>query len=126
MGYSLFGDEANILRPNKECTPKMVAKSGVYSLFGDEVKVLRPKKEYTPKMVAKSGVYSWITEIHDAFLEDYGGLPSIRNNSFLISALEMPKASMFREKSSRKRFMIRLFHIVQNHPLIMTIKEQEI
>ncbi len=38
-----------------------------------------------------------VIEIHDAFLEDHGGLPGIRNKGLLISAVEMPRASMFGE-----------------------------
>jgi len=38
-----------------------------------------------------------VIEIHDAFLEDHGGLPGIRDKGLLISAVEMPRASMFGE-----------------------------
>ncbi len=38
-----------------------------------------------------------VIEIHDAFLEDHGGLPGIRDKGLLISAIEMPRASMFGE-----------------------------
>ncbi len=38
-----------------------------------------------------------VIEIHDVFLEDYGGLPGIRDKGLLISAIEMPRASMFGE-----------------------------
>lgn len=38
-----------------------------------------------------------VIEIHDAFLEDHGGLPGIRDKGLLISAVEMPRATMFGE-----------------------------
>lgn len=38
-----------------------------------------------------------VIEIHDTFLEDHGGLPGIRDKGLLISAIEMPRASMFGE-----------------------------
>lgn len=31
-------------------------------------------------------------KLHDAFLEDHGGLPGIRDKGLLISAIEMPRA----------------------------------
>lgn len=60
-----------------------------------------------------------IIEIHDAFLEDHGGLPGIRDKGLLISAVEMPRASMFGEylhKTIYDKASAYLFHIVQNHP----------
>lgn len=60
-----------------------------------------------------------IIEIHDAFLEDHGGLPGIRDKGLLISAIEMPRASMFGEhlhKTIYDKAAAYLFHIVQNHP----------
>jgi len=60
-----------------------------------------------------------VIEIHDAFLEDYGGLPGIRDKGLLISAIEMPRASMFGEylhKTIYDKAAAYLFHIVQNHP----------
>ena len=60
-----------------------------------------------------------VIEIHDAFLEDYGGLPGIRDKGLLISAVEMPRASMFGEylhKTIFDKASAYLFHIVQNHP----------
>lgn len=60
-----------------------------------------------------------VIEIHDAFLEDHGGLPGIRDKGLLISAIEMPKASMFGKylhKSIYDKAAAYLFHIVQNHP----------
>jgi death-on-curing protein len=60
-----------------------------------------------------------VIEIHDAFLEDHGGLPGIRDKGLLISAVEMPRASMFGEylhKTIYDKAAAYLFHIVQNHP----------
>jgi death-on-curing protein len=60
-----------------------------------------------------------VIEIHDAFLEDHGGLPGIRDKGLLISAVEMPRASMFGEylhKTIYDKAEAYLFHIVQNHP----------
>jgi death-on-curing protein len=60
-----------------------------------------------------------VIEIHDAFLEDHGGLPGIRDKGLLISAIEMPRTSMFGEflhKTIHGKAAAYLFHIVQNHP----------
>lgn len=60
-----------------------------------------------------------VIEIHDAFLEDHGGLPGIRDKSLLLSSVEMPKASMFGKclhKTIYDKAAAYLFHIVQNHP----------
>lgn len=60
-----------------------------------------------------------IIEIYDAFLEDHGGLPGIRDKGLLISAVEMPRAAMFGEylhKTIYDKAAAYLFHIVQNHP----------
>lgn len=60
-----------------------------------------------------------VIEIHDAFLEDHGGLPGIRDKGLLISAVEMPRTSMFGEylhKTIYDKASAYLFHIVQNHP----------
>lgn len=60
-----------------------------------------------------------VIEIHDAFLEDHGGLPGIRDKGLLISAVEMPRASMFGEslhKTIYDKAAAYLFHLIQNHP----------
>lgn len=60
-----------------------------------------------------------VIEIHDAFLEDHGGLPGLRDEGLLSSAVEMPRASMFGEsvhKTIYDQAAAYLFHIVQNHP----------
>jgi death on curing protein len=63
--------------------------------------------------------FEQVIEIHDAFLEDHGGLSGIRDKGLLISAVEMPRASMFGEclhKTIYDKAAAYLFHIVQNHP----------
>lgn len=60
-----------------------------------------------------------VIELHDAFLEDHGGLPGIRDKGLLISAIEMPRTAMFGEylhKTIYDKAAAYLFHIVQNHP----------
>lgn len=59
-----------------------------------------------------------VIEIHDTFLKDHGGLPGIRDKGLLISAVNMPRASMFGEylhKTIYDKAAAYLFHIVQNH-----------
>src|ERR1700730_1022457 len=60
-----------------------------------------------------------VIEIHDAFLEDYGGLPGIRDKGLLISAVEMPRGYMYGKhlhNTIYDKAAAYLFHIVQNHP----------
>lgn len=60
-----------------------------------------------------------IIQIHDAFLEDHGGLSGIRDMGLLISSIETPKASMFGQDlhiSIYDKAAAYLFHIVKNHP----------
>jgi death-on-curing protein len=60
-----------------------------------------------------------VIELHDAFLEDHGGLHGFRDKGLLFSAVEMPRASMFGEylhKTIYDKASAYLFHIVQNHP----------
>jgi len=60
-----------------------------------------------------------VIEIHDAFLQDHGGLSGIRDKGLLISAIEMPRAFMFGKylhKTIYDKAAAYLFHIVQNHP----------
>ena len=67
-----------------------------------------------------------IIEIHDAFLEDYGGLPGVQDKGLLISAVEMPRACMFGEylhKTIYDKAAAYLFHIVQNLLFMMETKE---
>lgn len=63
--------------------------------------------------------YHQVIEIHDAFLEDHGGLPGIKSPELLSSAVEMARSSMFGEylhKTLYDKAAAYLFHIVQNHP----------
>lgn len=60
-----------------------------------------------------------IIEIHDTFLEDHGGLAGIRDKRLLMSAVEMPKASMggnYLHETIYDKAAAYFFHIVQNHP----------
>jgi len=60
-----------------------------------------------------------IIELHDVFLKDHGGLPGIRDRGLLISAVAVPRASMFGEylhKTIYDKAAAYLFHLVQNHP----------
>lgn len=69
-----------------------------------------------------------VIEIHDAFLEDHGGLSGIRDTGLLVSAVEMPRATMFGEylhKTIYDKAAAYLFHIVQNTLLMMATKELE-
>lgn len=38
-----------------------------------------------------------VLEMHDAFIEKFGGLKGIRDVNLLLSAIETPKAAMFGE-----------------------------
>ncbi len=56
---------------------------------------------------------------HDKLVDEYGGLKGIRDIGLLLSALEMPKASMFGTELHPTIFhkaAAYLFHIVANHP----------
>lgn len=59
-----------------------------------------------------------VLEMHDAFIEKFGGLKGIRNVNLLLSAIETPKATMFGEDLYPAVYnkAAYLFHIVQNHP----------
>lgn len=60
-----------------------------------------------------------VLEMHDAFIEKFGGLKGIRDVNLLLSAIETPKAAMFGEDlypSVYDKAAAYLFHIVQNHP----------
>ena len=67
-------------------------------------------------------IYLTIEEIihmHDAFINKFGGLPGIHSKTLLLSAIEMPKATMFGEdlhKSLYDKASAYLYHLVQNHP----------
>jgi len=62
-----------------------------------------------------------IIQIHDDLVSEYGGLQGIRDMGLLISAIEMPKATMFGEhlhKSLFDKASAYLFHIVCNHAFL--------
>lgn len=59
-----------------------------------------------------------IIQIHDDLICEYGGLHGIRDMGLLISAIEMPKATMFGEylhESIFDKASAYLYHIVCNH-----------
>lgn len=60
-----------------------------------------------------------VLEMHDAFIEKFGGLKGIRDANLSLSAIETPKAAMFGEDlypTVYDKAAAYLFHIVQNHP----------
>jgi death-on-curing protein len=60
-----------------------------------------------------------VIEMHDVFIEKFGGLKGIRDTNLLLSAIETPKAAMFGEDlypTVYDKAAAYLFHIVQNHP----------
>lgn len=57
--------------------------------------------------------------IHDALLEDHGGLPGIRDRHSLESAVNTPRTTMFGEElypTIYAKAAAYLFHISRNHP----------
>jgi death-on-curing protein len=62
-----------------------------------------------------------VIQIHDDLISAYGGLHGIRDMGLLVSAVEMPKATMFGEylhESVFDKASAYLFHIVCNHAFI--------
>lgn len=62
-----------------------------------------------------------VIQIHDDLVSEYGGLHGIRDLGLLISAIEMPKASLFGEylhESIFDKAAAYLFHIVCNHAFV--------
>ena len=62
-----------------------------------------------------------VLEMHDAFIEKFGGLKGIRDANLLLSAIETPKTAMFGEDlypTVYDKAAAYLFHIVQNHPFM--------
>lgn len=62
-----------------------------------------------------------VIQIHDDLISEYGGLHGIRDMGLLVSAIEMPKATMFGEylhESLWDKAAAYLFHIVCNHAFI--------
>jgi len=59
-----------------------------------------------------------VIQIHDDLINEYGGLHGIRDMGLLVSAIEMPKATMFGEylhESIFDKTSAYLYHIVCNH-----------
>lgn len=57
--------------------------------------------------------------MHDAFLQEFGGLPGIRDINLLMSAVETPKGQMFGQDlypTIYDKAAAYLYHIVCNHP----------
>lgn len=62
-----------------------------------------------------------VIQIHDDLVSQYGGLQGIRDMGLLVSAIEMPKATMFGEPLHESLFdkaSAYLFHIVCNHAFL--------
>lgn len=62
-----------------------------------------------------------VIQIHDDLVLGYGGLHGIRDMGLLISAIEMPKASVFGEylhESAYDKAAAYLFHTVCNHAFL--------
>jgi death-on-curing protein len=62
-----------------------------------------------------------VIKIHDDLVSKYGGQLGIRDMGLLISAIEMPKATMFGEdlhKSIFDKAAAYLFHIICNHAFL--------
>lgn len=62
-----------------------------------------------------------IINVHDELILQHGGLHGIRDIGLLISAIEMPKATMFGEDLHESLFdkaAAYLFHIVCNHAFL--------
>lgn len=60
-----------------------------------------------------------VVSYHDQLIDQYGGLKGIRDMGLLLSALAMPKSSMFGvdlHPTSFNKAAAYLFHIVCNHP----------
>lgn len=62
-----------------------------------------------------------VIDFHTEIINEWGGSHGIREMSLLISAIEMPKAAMYREflhTSIYDKAAAYLYHIVCNHPFI--------
>jgi death-on-curing protein len=60
-----------------------------------------------------------VIELHDEMLKRYGGLPGIRDENLLWSAIDAPKAAMFGQEmypSVYEKAAAYLYHLVCNHP----------
>ena len=70
-------------------------------------------------MIIKFLSIDQVIEIHDTFLNIYGGLGGIRDYGLLDSAVAMPKITMSGEdlhKTIYDKASAYLFHLVKNHP----------
>lgn len=62
-----------------------------------------------------------VIDFHTEMINEFGGIHGIREIGLLISAVEMPKASMFGEflhPTTYDKAAAYLFHIVCNHPFL--------
>ncbi len=62
-----------------------------------------------------------VIQIHDELISEYGGLHGIRDMGLLVSAIEMPKSTMFGEylhKSIFDKASAYLYHLVCNHAFL--------
>ena len=62
-----------------------------------------------------------VIDLHDEIINEFGGVHGIREMSLLISAIEMPKATMFGEflhVSIYDKAAAYLYHIICNHPFV--------
>jgi death-on-curing protein len=62
-----------------------------------------------------------VIELHDIFIQKFGGLEGIREKSLLESALETPMMAVFGEElhqSVYDKAAAYLFHISRNHPFV--------
>lgn len=60
-----------------------------------------------------------VLQMHDAFIDAFGGLKGVRDSNLLLSAIEIPKSTMFGNDlypSIYDKAAAYLFHLVQNHP----------
>ena len=60
-----------------------------------------------------------VLEMHDVFIDKFGGLRGVRDPNLLLSAVETPKSTMFGEDlypTVYDKAAAYLYHIVQNHP----------
>lgn len=63
--------------------------------------------------------FEQIIEMHDTFIDNFGGLKGVRDLNLLLSAIETPKSTMFGEDlypTLYDKAAAYLFHLVQNHP----------
>lgn len=60
-----------------------------------------------------------VMSFHDLLLEEFGGLPGVRDKNLLYSALEAPKASFGGKEmypSIFEKAAAYLYHLARNHP----------